>query len=264
MYTVVVSRTAARPPYRPPRSVRAEPTGDPPRSDTWCSTAHAPATGVESAPVTETTRPDTRKPWATSSAGWNPRARIAAARALRRELPEVFRIEVLEVVLELLRVPRLGARLLSGGIHRRQLQQVLLGEDRCLEPQRHGDAVRRAGVDLDHVILAVDVELGVVGVLLDLGDEHMPEISTQADDDLFHEVVREGSGELHAGQLHGDGARLRRPDPDGQPPLALFLLEDDHRRVGRPVEPQMGHPNLDHDLLRYLPPMMPDTSAAPA
>src|SRR2546421_11672952 len=39
------------------------------------------------------------------------------------------------------------------------------------------------------------------------------------------EVVRERSRELDAGELHGDRARLGRPDPDREHPLPLLLLE---------------------------------------
>src|SRR2546421_3817455 len=60
------------------------------------------------------------------------------------------------------------------------------------------------------------------------------------------EVVRERSRELDAGELHGDRARLGRPDPDREHPLPLLLLEDHHRRVGGAVEPQMRDPDLDH------------------
>ena len=40
---------------------------------------------------------------------------------------------------------------------------------------------------------------------------------------------------------------FRRSDPDRQDPLSLPLLQDDDRRVGRAIEPEVGHPHFDHD-----------------
>src|SRR3989442_2155484 len=57
--------------------------------------------------------------------------------------------------------------------------------------------------------------------------------------------MRERPRELDARELHGDGARLGRPDPDREHALPFLLLEDDHRRVGRAIESQMRDPNLN-------------------
>src|SRR5256885_2002088 len=112
------------------------------------------------------------------------------------------------------------------------------------------------GIDLDHRVAAIDVQLRVIGVLLDLGDDHLPQVRTEAEDDLFQQVVGERPGELHARQLHRDGARLGGPDPNRKDPLPLLLLENDDGRVGRAIEPQVGDPNLDD--VRPQVPISPD------
>src|SRR5919198_3794803 len=134
-----------------------------PPMETWCNTTQARASGCRVVP--RTTRPVTVIPCASSAlCPPLPRTRASSAR-LRRELPEVFRIEVLEVGLQRIRVEGAGARFRAGlsRLDGREGEQVLAREDRGLEAQRHRDRVRRPGVDLDDRVAAVDMELGVVG-----------------------------------------------------------------------------------------------------
>src|SRR5256885_3851241 len=233
---------------RSPRpSVRLESIGPPaPPIVTRCSTTQARGSGRPFGPPCMT-RPVTTTRCARISPP-APLSRQARARALGSELPEVFRIEVLQVGLELVGAERRGTGLGAGlaCLDRSERQQVLGREDGSLEPQRDGDGIRRSRVHLNHGVAAVDVELGVVGVVLHLRDDHLAEVRAQTEDDLLQEVVRERSRELDAGELHRDGARLRRPDPDREHALPLLLLEDHHRRVGGAVEPQMRDPDLDH------------------
>ena len=56
---------------------------------------------------------------------------------------------------------------------------------------------------------------------------------------------------LHSLQLHGDGARLRRADPDRKDPATFLFAQDDDRSVGGPVESEVGHGDFDHD--EYFP-----------
>src|SRR5690606_12711792 len=72
-------------------------------------------------------------------------------------------------------------------------------------------------------------------------------------DHRTEEVVRERTGELHPGQLHGDRARLARPDPDREHTGPVLLLEDHHRCVGRPVEPETLDLDFYHASLRRVP-----------
>src|SRR5256885_7847637 len=118
----------------------------------------------------ETPRPETTTPCATRPVASPSLVSARSTTRLGSELPEIFRIEVLEVVLQGIGIERPRARLAAGlaSLHRRERQQALAREDRRLEPQRDGDGVRRPGVDLDHRVAAVDVQLGVIRVLLDL------------------------------------------------------------------------------------------------
>src|SRR4051812_1116751 len=102
-------------------------------------------------------------------------ARQPSVRAsLRIELPEVFGPEILEIGLELiggqLRWIRAGGDPLVGALFdarrlsalvvllvRRLDQELVGGVDRGGEPQRDGDAVRRAGIDVDHGLTALDL-----------------------------------------------------------------------------------------------------------
>src|SRR5215472_842839 len=86
-----------------------------------------------------------------------PRAKRPRSSVLRCELAEIFRIEALEVGLEGVGIER-AARAFTGstrpgaftdgvgGLDDGVLQQLVVGEDGGLEPERQGDGVRRPGV----------------------------------------------------------------------------------------------------------------------
>src|SRR5512146_835533 len=183
----IVSTWRARSCQRPPASVRAESTGPPPPAVTWCSTTQRPASGAPSGPPrrsTPDTVPSPAPPWDARTVTPAPSsARSAPTVALRRELPEILRIEILEVVLERVGVEGLGAALsqVLGGVDGGVLEQILTREDRRLEAQRHRDRVRGARIDVDDRVAPVDVQLGVVGVVLDPGDDHLAQVRSQSD-----------------------------------------------------------------------------------
>src|SRR2546427_12100789 len=93
----------------------------------------------------------------------------------RSEFPEIFRVEVLEVGLQRVGIERRRARLAASlsRLDRREREQGLARENRRLEPQGDGDGIGWPGVDLDHRVTAVDVQLGIVGVVLHLGDDDL-------------------------------------------------------------------------------------------
>jgi hypothetical protein len=52
------------------------------------------------------------------------------------------------------------------------------------------------------------------------------------------------TGELHLGELHGDGTRFSRPDPNGKHALAVTLFENDYGGIRRPIERKALNPYL--------------------
>jgi len=133
----------------------------------------------------------------------------------RIEFPEILGIHLLEVVLELVGLERRIGRGLVG-FHSALVEELVAGEYRGPHAEGQRNAVRGAGVDLKDMIVPPDQKLGEVGVLLDRADDHPPKVSPQTNQNLLQEIVGERALRLHALQLHGDGAGLRRPDPDGQ------------------------------------------------
>src|SRR5262245_11334536 len=135
-----LSTAGTRNRHCPAASERAESTGPPSRIVTRCSTTQCPSRGVSAPPrrpppppplPPRRNTPETDVSCAAIPAP-PPRRKIRRARALRRELAEVLRIEILEVVLQRIGVerlrPGLGARQL-GGVDRGILEQVVAGED---------------------------------------------------------------------------------------------------------------------------------------
>src|SRR5439155_24727416 len=85
--------------------------------DTSCSTTRVRASGRPPGPYS--TRPETTIPCATRPAAPAPLSSASSAR-LRSELPEIFRIEVLEVVLQGIGIerPRAGLAARLARLHR--------------------------------------------------------------------------------------------------------------------------------------------------
>src|SRR5690348_9198284 len=112
-----------------------------------CNTAQRPPAGRVTSPPSATV-PRTSGPWAARPPAALPARSAASAgpRRLRREFAEVVRVEVLQVGLERLGIERrraAGAALPERlrGLHGGVLQQLVAGEDRCLEPEGEGDGV---------------------------------------------------------------------------------------------------------------------------
>src|SRR5437660_7949994 len=185
-YTAVESYRGMRSRKRPAGSVRTESTGAPPLPmPTWWRTTHPRGSAAGRRPPSMTT-PVTGTPWAARAPVPATSRRSPAASALGRELAEIFRIEVLQVILEAFFVELRRAARRAGfstgpfgpghtlaGVDRGQLEQVFTGEDRGLEPQGHGARIGRPGVALNHRAAAVDVQLGDVGVVLYLREAHL-------------------------------------------------------------------------------------------
>src|SRR5712692_9913287 len=190
-YTALESARGMTSVNSPRLPARAESIGPPLPMLTWCSTTQAPGSGLPGRPGVPSRSPRpvavTRCP---SRRPEPPPASASSARALRSKLAEVFRIHVLQVGLQGVRVEGGGACAVRrfAGLDRGEPQQVFAGEDGRLESQRHGDRIRRPGVDVDHRVAAVDVQLGVVGVLLDLRDDDLAQIGAEAEDDLLEEI----------------------------------------------------------------------------
>src|SRR5690242_15961579 len=122
-----------------------------------CSTTMTFDSGTVSRPP-RSTRPLTlTRPggcWTGAAASSVEKAPSARIKPLRRELPEIFRVEVLEVRLqgigiELVATSAAPASRLNrpvGRVDRRELEQRLAGEDRRLQPQGESDGVGGTGV----------------------------------------------------------------------------------------------------------------------
>src|SRR2546425_6034990 len=169
---------------------------------------------------------------------------------LRRKLAEIFRIEVLEVRLQRVSVegtaPGTGLDRAFTGVDGRELEQCLARQDRRLESQRQRDRIGGAGIDLNDRIAPIDMQLGEVGVVLHLRDDHLAQLGAQPDDHLLEQIVRQRAREFDACQLHRDRAGLRRSDPDRQDALSVVLLQNHDRRVCRAIQPEVSYPNLQH------------------
>src|SRR5919109_2319324 len=89
---------------------------------------------------------------------------------LRRKLPEIFRIEILEVRLEGVGVerPTPGLDAAFAGVDGCELEQRFTRQNRRFQPQRQGYRIRRPRIDLNHRIAAVHMKLGEVRVVLHL------------------------------------------------------------------------------------------------
>ena len=68
---------------------------------------------------------------------------------------------------------RLGT--VIAGLDAGVVEQALGSEDGCMQPQGERDAVGRAGIDLERMVVAVNQQFGEVGILADGADDHPAE-----------------------------------------------------------------------------------------
>src|SRR3989475_6351222 len=176
-------------------------------------TTQALTSGTVSRPPCST-RPLTLTAWENSAGGMP-----TSSNRLRRKLAEIFRIEVLEVRLQRVGVEGTATTGLDGaftGVDGRELEQRLARHDRRLEPQRQRDRIGGTGIDLNDRIAPIDMQLGEVGVVLHLRDDHLAQLGAQPDDHLLEQIVRQRAGEFYARQLHREPAGLPRSPGAGR------------------------------------------------
>src|SRR5690349_151899 len=108
------------------------------------------------------------------------------------ELPEIFGPQILEILFQLIgteltriRCSCWRARFVALILDLDRREQSLAREDRRGQAQRDGDGVRRPRVDLHDVVAAVDVQLRVVGVLLDASDLDAAERAAEPEDHVL-------------------------------------------------------------------------------
>src|SRR5690606_12980190 len=117
----------------------------------------------------------------------------------RRELPEVFGTQVLQVLLELLGATFRLTLLGIWGRTREDWRLLLLTtreerfvrEDGSGQPQRHRNAVRRARIDLHHLLAPGQMQLREVRALHHARDLNPLQRTAKAHDHTLAEVVRE-------------------------------------------------------------------------
>src|SRR5712664_158997 len=182
-YPLVLSGLRSSMRKRPRASLRTESTGPVlSRAKRWRST-QAFASGTLSRPP-RSTRPLTLTAWEKSAVGMP-----TSSNRLRRKLAEIFRIEVLEVRLQRVGVegtaPGTGLDGAFTGVDGRELEQRLACQDWGLESQCQRDRIGRARVDLNDRIAPIDVQLGEVGVVLHLRDDHLAQLGAQPNDHLL-------------------------------------------------------------------------------
>src|SRR5581483_609634 len=151
---------------------------------------------------------------------------------------EIFRRHLIEKVAELrdLVVETLLIDLLALELDRGLLDHTIGGEDRSLGANRKGDRVRRPRVDLDLATVLLQGDLGVEGVLAELGDGDAHDLRAELLEHVAQQVVRHRARGRLALELHEDRRRFRMTDPDRKELVALGGLQQDDRLLADQVE----------------------------
>src|SRR5690606_16193778 len=183
--------------------------------------------------------------------------------ASRGELSEVFRPQVLQVLLQLLR-PHLCLTLFGAAgsssrwkvgfrILRHAREQYITRQDRRAESQCNCNGVRWPRVDLHRLISALQVQLGKVGALYHSGYLNALQRCSHAHDEALAQIVSKRALPPNLIELQCNGLRLRLPDPDWQHAVSIPLLEDHYVTVRRAVQTEPGDRHLHHrgGLHRY-------------
>ena len=144
---------------------------------------------------------------------------------------------------------------------RRLLEDRLGGVDGHRGADRQGERIRWPGIDLDRPAVALEQDPGVEGLVGELADDHPVDARAQFLERRREQVVGQRALGGQPLELHRDGARLPRPDPDGQVAVAGLLLEDDHVAAGEHMDPDALDDHLDQPVVHR--PIIPRPAGLP-
>ena len=113
---------------------------------------------------------------------------------------------------------------------------------------------------------AVEDQLGEEDPVVEVGDLHLLQLTSESGDDVGEQVVRQGSRRLDTLLGVGDGGGLDRADPDGQVALTVALAQQHDGLVRRHLDPDADHVDWLHDvsLLRIREVRFSDADPGPA
>ena len=97
-----------------------------------------------------------------------------------------------------------------------------------------------------------DLDLGVEGALVELGDDDLDELGPEVVEDGLEEVVGHGPGGFHALERVDDRGRFGRADVDRQVPLTFVLAEQHDRLVRGNLHSNSYQGHRDHGRLRIV------------
>ena len=97
-----------------------------------------------------------------------------------------------------------------------------------------------------------DLDLGVEGAVVELGDDDLDQLGPEVVEDGLEEVVGHGPRGLHALERVHDGGGFGRADVDRQVPLALVLAQQHDRLVRGDLHSNSYQGHRDHERLRIV------------
>ncbi len=142
---------------------------------------------------------------------------------------------------------------------RRLGEDLLVGEDLDLGPDRESERIGRTGIDLDLVAIARQVDSSVVGLVGELGDHDPLHPDPQPLEGCREEVVGQRPLGLETLEAHRDRTGLPRADPDREVAIAGGILEDHDVAVREHVDPDALDLHLDQPRHAGDYPIDPDT-----
>src|SRR5580692_8426326 len=215
------------------RASLGSPAADGPPSRSSLLTATPTSTGADYP------RPSHRKPARVAASTTTHGASRHSRHAGSRGPAEVLRRDCVEEFPELLDLVFLFVR--DGHAH--LVQDLLAGEDLRAGAQGQRDRVRWPRAHLGAV---GEDQVRVEDPVPQLGDVHRPQLDIQHLEHILEQIVRQRPDGHHTLLGEGDCRCLDRPDPDGQVPITLRLLEQDDGAVRRHLDPDADDLHLPH------------------
>ena len=127
---------------------------------------------------------------------------------------------------------RLAAkRVKSSILVERVAEDAFVHVERDLRRYRDGDCIARAAVDLDEFAFVPNPQLRVIGVFLQVVDDHILNIAAHRIDGGHDQIVRERAGRRFAFDAAIDAMRLEQADDNRETAVSLEFLQDDELRI---------------------------------
>src|SRR6185436_3929412 len=166
---------------------------------------------------------------------------MLSSHCLHLVFAEIFVVQILQETLQLLVVNSL----FGGSLIPRGNQHRIFDKDRTIDAQSQGKSIARPRVDGDQLAFTFNPDHGIERVVFNICNDDLLNVSLQAEEYAFDQVVGHWTGRDHLFDFELDGVGFVDSDPNWKDIAAGGFLEDHNGHVGDGIHHQASDFHFD-------------------